>query len=437
MKLSIYTTQLTIDGKHTVLYNALSDCYILLKNQLFDIKTINPETLIEKNLSFFNQLKEAGIIIENEIDEVHELKNKISATDNADGFFILHINPTLDCNMKCWYCYEKHVPNSLIMPETKEKILKFIDNLLTERSDLKHFDLGFFGGEPLIHFQKSSANIIEYAAHLCKEKNITFRVHFTSNATLLNDSIIEFLSKYNCGFQITLDGNEEEHDKTRFHSNGRGTYRDIIGNIHKLINHQIGVVVRINYTHKNASSVPDIFREFKDIPNEKRKYLRFDFQCVWQERSTEESDFEATIMEIRRSFEKEGFNVLANYLPKRATDSCYGDKKNHALINYNGDIFGCTARDFSATNRLGVLNEEGEIVYDTEKYEKWRTARFSKPICHTCRIAPVCGGGCTQNAYDTFGSNKCVRGFSEEDKDQQVLNLIDYYISHDKNLKEI
>ena len=437
MKLSIYTTQLTIDGKHTILYNAMSDSYLLLKNQLLDIYRIPLEVLNEKSPSLFNQLKDAGIIIKNNIDEVKELKLKISETDNSDDFFILHINPTLDCNMKCWYCYEKHISDYQITPETKEKILKFLSKLLTEKKDLKYFDLGFFGGEPLIHFKKSSADIIEYAASLCKEKNIAFRVHFTSNATLLNDSIIEFLSNYDCGFQITLDGNEEEHNKTRYHSNGRGTFRDIILNIHKLTERKIGVVVRVNYTQKNASSVLEILREFKDLKKEQRKFLRFDFQCVWQERSKEESDFEAVIMDVRNHFEKEGFNVLANYLPKRATDSCYGDKKNHALINYNGDIFGCTARDFSTTNRLGVLNEEGIIEYDADKYKKWRTARFSKPVCHTCRIAPICGGGCTQNSYETCGVDKCVRGFTEEDKDQQVLNLIDYYISHDKNLKEI
>ena len=37
-------------------------------------------------------------------------------------------------------------------------------------------------------------------------------------------------------------------------------------------------------------------------------------------------------------------------------------KKNEAIINYNGNIYKCTATDFDKTERYGFLNEDGNII---------------------------------------------------------------------------
>lgn len=428
MKLSLYNTSLTIDDRHTVIYNAMSDNCIFLKNRILDLSNLPLDILKDNYPKLYSQLIEGGFLIGKNVDEVDKLKERILAAENNVDEYILNINPTLDCNLKCWYCYENHIKGSRISQRVKASILNFLDSIIKEKSTIKRFYLGFFGGEPLMHFFSTTSEIIKYAEKLCNEKDIQLKLNFTSNATLLNDKIIAFLSSYNSSFQITLDGSETEHNKTRFYSNGNGSYKTIINNIHKLVINGVSVIVRINYTHANVHSTNGILKDFSNLEDKFKRNLCFDFQCVWQERRLGEDLIAETIENVRNHFQEAGFHILRNDLPKNVLEPCYGDKVNHTLINYNGEVFGCTARDFTTKNRLGVLNEEGKVIYDDGKYEKWSTARFKKVICHTCRIAPLCGGGCRQNAYDSFNSPSCTRGYSEKDKDAQVLNLIDAVI---------
>ena len=94
-----------------------SDCMLLyngLTNALFPVNYKDYaaiETLME-HLSVFAEkfpdlyasFKNAGFIINADFDELAfiKLQNKRSVFTNKD--YHITINPTLDCNLKCWYC---------------------------------------------------------------------------------------------------------------------------------------------------------------------------------------------------------------------------------------------------------------------------------------------------------------------------------------------
>ena len=67
------------------------------------------------------------------------------------------------------------------------------------------------------------------------------------------------------------------------------------------------------------------------------------FHKVWQEGEFESSEIEKSI----NAFIKAGFVaskfVLGSY--------CYGDLRNSAVINYNGDVYKCTAVNFEEARR--------------------------------------------------------------------------------------
>lgn len=433
MKLSIYNSIIEIEGKHTLLFNAFSGNFVVARNRLLKLDDAAMEDISANNPTLFNQLKEGGMLVDDEVDEVALLKKRIIDADNNTNSFILHINPTLDCNFSCWYCYENHVARSRMEPTTVEAVKKYISSVL-EDDRIKNFHLGFFGGEPLFHFNSVARPLIKYAADCCKEHNCTFSAHFTTNGALFNDEIIDFLSGFDCGFQITLDGGKVCHDKTRFNHDDTGSYDTIVANIKKLAEAGMSVIVRVNFTSDNVDSVENIFDSFGDVSEESKKFLSFDFQRVWQDRNDRNDDAEVKMTAIRSRFKEAGFMVLANYIPHDVRNSCYGDKLNHVLINYNGDVFGCTARDFTTTNSIGRLNDDGSIAFDHTKVEHRNSSKLSKEVCRRCRIAPLCGGGCKQKASEAHDDDKCSMGYTAAEMDDMILDIFEYSFETDKGV---
>lgn len=426
MKPSIYNSAIAISDKHTLLFNALSGKFVIVKDEKFVLDEHSLAVAEESNRSLFRQLVDGGMAVEDSVDEDAALRKIIDETDNDNTSFTLHINPTLDCNFRCWYCYEKHLENSRMSGEVMSAVRKFIAQTIRDNDELKAFHIGFFGGEPLLGFDDVVKPLIEFAAAECERKEIRFSVNFTSNGALLTPEMTEFLCSYNSSFQITLDGYRDSHDKTRFFKGGVGSYDTIFSNVVGLAKKRIHVILRVNYTEKNVPGIGSLVDDLANVDAEARDYIRVDFQRVWQERDGQTGEAEAEVKEYRRRTRELGYAVLANYIPRNVTDSCYGDKKNHVLINYNGDAFGCTARDFVAENRVGVLDDSGKVEYDEKLMQLRASAKFGKKICQECRIAPLCGGGCRQRAMEAAASEECTMGYSEDDKDDIVLDLFDY-----------
>ena len=262
MKFSIYNSTIYINGKHTLFYNSFSGKFIIVKNILINLNELSLSGLCKNNKILYSQFVDAGFILEDYINEEALLRNRIYTADNNENEYILHINPTLDCNFRCWYCYEKHIPNSKMSSETLNSTLKYISSILN-RPSIKSFELGFFGGEPLFYFDSIGKKIITHTHAICKDLNKSLHIHFTSNGALINETIVRFLSEFCCGFQITLDGGKIAHDKTRFNKDKSGSFDTIINNIFLLVKYGIDVIVRVNYTSKNVETIHTIYEYFK------------------------------------------------------------------------------------------------------------------------------------------------------------------------------
>ena len=221
------------------------------------------------------------------------------------------------------------------------------------------------------------------------------------------------------GMQITLDGNREYHNKVRFVNKQKGSYDEIIANIKLLVRSGIHVTMRINYTADNFFSTLDIADDFTDLELEYKKNILVDFHQVWQDEQKEAIGVAPALDKFRLA----GFPVRSKASNMdNVKKSCYADKKNSATINYNGEVFKCTARDFTTENSLGVLSNDGTIHWKPE-YERRQNAKFNNPPCLECKIMPLCNGGCSQHAYENLDNTNgyCVFGFDEYRKDELIL----------------
>lgn len=420
MKFSIFNSIIKLSSKTSLLYNSLSDKYILYKNAF----SINDSLLsVENKLHLI--LKNSGFIINDTVDEISLIKEINQDSILNEDVFHLIVNSTLECNFRCWYCYETHSSKLFMTDETLEKVKLFI---FDKAKSIKKLNLSFFGGEPLLEYNKIVKPLILYTDAICKTKDVKYNVSFTTNGFFLDEEMISFFKNYNASlFQITLDGGKEFHNKTRV-SRKKDSYETIVENIKLLLENRINVILRINSTATNVDSVIDIISSMKDITFEMKKYLRINFKQVWQD----DSDITEKKNSLIEQFVINGIDAsLGMYDNLRRP--CYADLKNSAIINYNGDIYKCTAVDFVNTIRDGFLDVNGKLIEENNRLNIRLDSKFKNASCLECRILPLCNGGCSQKALNSFGKEYCICNYDESQKDEIIMSRFRYNISNNPN----
>ena len=144
----------------------------------------------------------------------------------------MFLNVTSRCNLACSYCilsgdYDNH--SALKQEEMSWDTAKKAIDFYTSRANTEGiFRIDFFGGEPLLAFpliEKATT----YLNHIFKERNQEVMYSITSNGTIMNDRIIDFLIENNVLFQASIDGEKELHDHSRKYKNSdRGSFDTIL-----------------------------------------------------------------------------------------------------------------------------------------------------------------------------------------------------------------
>lgn len=426
MKLSRFNNAVPYN-QSIVMYNSLSNSFLLVDpflNEMVEAARMNGDIdeLSEYHPDFYKSLVKNGFVIDDRVDEIEAVKKLRYSVDLEDKKqYHLVINPTMNCNFKCWYCYESHEKGSKMSAETTDNVKRFIQKVVETMPDLQDFHISWFGGEPLLYFDQVIDPIMEFSKKLFHEHEILFSTGFTTNGFLINDKMIEKFHTYKIrNFQITLDGNKELHDAVRFVNSKRGSYDDILQNIFKLCRNGFNVSIRINYTKSNLKDLDKIIFDLYELEPEFRKFILISFHKVWQETDL---SLIGRVRELHRFFREKGFRTTFGDvdLPDNVRNSCYADKKNHATINYNGEVFKCTARNFSSNSKEGVLNSDGTIDWN-EKYYNRLDSKFKNKPCLSCSILPICNGGCSQEAIEHKDEDYCMYGFDEQRKKEVILN---------------
>ena len=302
--------------------------------------------------------------------------------------------PTLECNFNCWYCYENRI-KGMMTEKTINSIIKFVKNHI-KSNGIKHFQLDWFGGEPLLGFENAVYPISKKIKSLCKKNNIYFTNMITTNGFLINKEMIKKCREIGLNsFQITLDGNEEAHNKVKKDSDAENVYKKTIGNIIDLIDglEKPHILLRINYTKQNSENITDIIN---DIDEDHRKKIEVSFQQVWQTEGTQKG---INIESCNSEFETSGFNAPLYKLDNKH-HKCYADLMSQMVINFDGKVFKCTARDFAESEPDGNLTSEGTIDWNNVINERMSRTTIENERCLDCELLPACWGPCSQKVIE-------------------------------------
>lgn len=135
MKFSKFNSVIELKGDYSILFNSYTKTYIIFKSTLKNIfKDSQIDHIKNKYPNLHTKLINTGCLISDEINEIDLLKKKSNFINNNNDNYIIIINPTLDCNFRCWYCYESHIKNSVMDKDTIEHVKKFIANTVEDKN---------------------------------------------------------------------------------------------------------------------------------------------------------------------------------------------------------------------------------------------------------------------------------------------------------------
>lgn len=423
MKPSIYNYVLKLQSGEYILFNTLYDSILAMKPDLFSIyqkKIKFPEELERLHNDFYNALVNQQFLVNEEKDEYGLAVENIKKIEASPATCHITVNPTLDCNCRCWYCYEEHRNGSRMSGKTLEATKQLIESRCAD-PEIKQIILSFFGGEPLLYYNEIVKDILQFSKECTIKSGKILDVYITTNGYLLYEDIINDLKQYSPYLQIALDGNEELHNKTKHLKDKSGTYQTIRSNIMNALDNGINLTLRCNYSEKNILSFKDVAEDFKRYSQNPR--LEISMHKIWQVSKSEELN--KAQKETYEKFEEYGYNV--EHMPAHR-DLCYADKDKNLVVNYDGRIYKCTARDFNEANSVGLLQEDGSVIYN-EKALLRRGLRFHNAECRQCIVFPLCMQTCSQNLLETEEKNKCLSHSSKNDKDELVRNRVEILTS--------
>jgi uncharacterized protein len=388
-----------------LLYNALTDKLLPISFKEYAIVETMLEHLTEFQKRYpdlYAAFRKSGFIIDSGFDELAYIKLQNKKRVYAHGNYHLTINPTLDCNLKCWYCSvgyagTKHNREQM-SDETVNALSRHVENLAV-RQKAQSILLDWFGGEPMMYYDEVIRKVSELAQPIAMEHKANLSQHITTNATLLNEERIRQMKDFGFTFfQIPIDGNERRHNQVKYYPCKQGSYRDVVNNINLIadIIPNIYITLRINYDKQTLKNIRDILPDFSE---KSKSHIRVDFQRIWQVPCTDKE--RELLHAAKEDFRAAGFQSDFWAYKPASFKRCYADSYLYYAINYNGKVFKCTARDYGDDKVIGNLQPSGQIKWNENILSKlFEKATFENEMCESCKMLPLCMGPCIQKNYE-------------------------------------
>lgn len=391
------------NGSLVLLYNMITGSFVeMQKSELDHITSVSYRKLfLEGNYKF---LIEDFFVFPEDFDEVpvitEILELNLSKFDGMtpEGRNSYVIFTTMDCNARCFYCYEKGNAAIKMSDKTATDVANFIISRYKSSEEIKqkkkqNVKITWFGGEPL--YNTSAMDIITSKLN---EEKIQYSSSIISNGSLITPEIIsKFKSDWNItNIQITIDGTPEVYNKVKNYKDPklrkRNPFNVLIDNIKLLLNSNINVTVRLNVGTYNADDLMDLIEILHNEignPSNFGVYAHRLFNYVNGVIRNEDED-----KDLYRKL-----NQVKMYL------YYYGYLRTGSTIKYGGDMAYCMADAantlcITPTGKLTICEHHsedciiGDIYTAPEKWDMDEIKSWKKKIvhekCKNCVLRTIC-----------------------------------------------
>lgn len=393
MKLSRYTYLFESEGEF-YMYNSQTCFFSQIGEGLYEAIINHDYESIP--VEILNDLISKKVIQEQDDSELFYLQEKVrfEAQCHMRSHMNIVIVPTTDCNFNCPYCFEGNKTSLYMTQEVQDKIVKY----LSSDSQLKTIHITWFGGEPLmgIGIMESLYSKIK---ELEKEDKKIISQNIVTNGYLINRCVIDFINSAKVdSMQITIDGNEESHNRLRcLKSNGKPTFKIISDNIALLLKEcsDLKIALRVNINRDNSNTFAETYRHFNSMNSERigisPGFIREDsVDGVCPSHSTMD---ERSRMRFYKKMHEEGVNV--SFMPTVADyRGCMMQVVNSFVVGPQGELYKCW-NDVNCPERAVGHIDDDEILNKLTFFHMLASShQFADEKCRDCHLFPVCNGGC-------------------------------------------
>jgi uncharacterized protein len=431
-------------GNKRIMFSTRSSQAIVVNEDIYE--NFNQNKLGDLSEDIFAQLVEKQFIVPEAENEIQSIIGENKATIADERMLYEVIQPSAMCQLGCDYCGQEHIKLNTPSHVSQKMIARIRKKLETGKGKYKALRIGWFGGEPLMALQEIRLLTAEFQK-MAKEFEIGYGAKVVTNGLSLKEGIfVEAATKLSVDhFEITLDGTAEFHDKRRHTKEGHGTFDLIFNNLLKICNREdykemkCTISVRVNVDKRNFEGVSPLIKLLAENKLQD-KLSNFYFASVYSWgndahlKSFTKEEFAQ--LEIDWTIEKFENGFESYLLPGRVKSVCLAVSPVSDMYDAFGNIFNCTEVSYVPIYKetgyvLGNLKNDESTHSKVRPHQQWNDQILANEFqCHSCRMLPVCGGGCPKQW--TEGRVACPTSkFNIQEK------LILSYMHAEKGIKEL
>ncbi|MDR2835059.1 MAG: radical SAM protein [Bacteroidales bacterium] len=345
------------------------------------------------------------------------VKYNLQNTD-VNNFASVILPIAANCNLKCSYCFAQTDNNFRFKNYDKqdvEKIINFVMNSFENKEQPVNFV--FFGGEPFLNIEVIKHSI-QYVK--CNFSNRKIGYSVTTNATIINNEIINIIKENNIAVLLSVDGPDDEYN-VRLFKNGKKSINKVLENIVILKKNNIFPEIRATFTSNNPHLIKTV-----DFFEQMQLKFNIAFAYVSENKLHNLANYndknlihiENELNELLIYYEKKICNkeVIFNKWIENINKFRFRVKQHLVCsaglsfytITADGTIFSCAHfmndKKFAIGNILeGVIDKTDFIPIDIDNITD----------CSNCWVKYLCSGGCVSQKISAGLSNKSANSKNE------------------------
>ena len=313
------------------------------------------------------------------------------------------------CNLDCSYCFYldrdadpyKSLPARQMSAETLERL---VDTYLFYSYPESVF--AFQGGEPTLAGLRFFEKLVELQQQFGRNgQSISNSIQ--TNGVLLTKDWCDVFRQYNWLIGLSLDGDQEMHDRYRVNKGGQPTWKKVVEVAELLGENRVEFNILCVLSAANIEKPRELYRFFRSLGVDNIQFIplaEFDEQGAPLPFTITPEQYGRFLCEVfdawwpdRRKVRIRFFDNIAEAVAGQKPGNCtmHETCDSYVVVEYNGDVYPC---DFFVEKewKLGniTLDSWAEIARRSRRYSFASKKTIAHPDCQVCEYQSICHGGC-------------------------------------------